>query len=134
MTARDIVRLTRQNLFRRKLRTLLTVLGVVIGCCSIVIMISIGIGMKVSQEKLLASMGDLTIIQVSSWSAQSKKLDRAAIKDMRSIPGVIALTPKLTLDEGNPRCMPGRIGALARRASNWLDSNLKPLKASAIRS
>lgn len=107
MTARDIVRLTRQNLFRRKLRTLLTVLGVVIGCCSIVIMISIGIGMKASQEKLLVSMGDLTIIQVSSGSAQSKKLDRAAIKDMRSIPGVIALTPKLTLDEGNPRLHAG---------------------------
>lgn len=35
-----------QNLMRRKSRTFLTVLGVLIGCCSIVIMVSLGIGMK----------------------------------------------------------------------------------------
>ena len=55
-----------QNLMRRKSRTFLTVLGVLIGCCSIVIMVSLGIGMKESQDKLLAQMGDLTIITVNA--------------------------------------------------------------------
>ena len=40
----DIARSCMQNLLRRKSRTVLTVLGVIVGCCSIVLMISIGQG------------------------------------------------------------------------------------------
>lgn len=66
MSRNDIFRMCLQNLMRRKSRTFLTVLGVLIGCCSIVIMVSLGIGMKESQDKLLAQMGDLTIITVNA--------------------------------------------------------------------
>ncbi len=52
MSRNDIFRMCLQNLMRRKSRTFLTVLGVLIGCCSIVIMVSLGIGMKESQDKL----------------------------------------------------------------------------------
>ena len=45
----DKLRMCARNLYRRKGRTFLTVSGVVIGCCAIIIMISIGIGMKESQ-------------------------------------------------------------------------------------
>ena len=40
----DSLSLSIKNLWRRKLRTILTVLGVAIGCCAIVIMLSLGIG------------------------------------------------------------------------------------------
>ena len=66
MSRNDIFRMCLQNLMRRKSRTFLTVLGVIVGCCSIVIMVSLGIGMKESQDKLLAQMGDLTIITVNA--------------------------------------------------------------------
>ena len=56
MKRNDLLRMCLQNLMRRKSRTFLTVLGVLIGCCSIVIMVSLGIGMKESQEKLLAEI------------------------------------------------------------------------------
>ena len=46
MKRNDLLRMCLQNLMRRKSRTFLTVLGVLIGCCSIVIMVSLGIGMK----------------------------------------------------------------------------------------
>ena len=55
----DLLAMCRQNLMRRKGRTFLTVLGVMIGACAIIIMVSIGIGMKESQEKMLSEMGDL---------------------------------------------------------------------------
>ena len=64
MKLRDLFGMCLQNLRRRKLRTFLTMLGVVIGCCSIVIMVSIGVGMGETQEKLLSEMGDLTLITV----------------------------------------------------------------------
>lgn len=50
MRLSDIGRMCIDNLKRRKGRTFLTVLGVFIGCTSIVVMVSIGAGMKESQE------------------------------------------------------------------------------------
>ena len=58
----DILRLCRQNLWRRKSRTILTVLGVIVGCCSIVLMVSLGQGINEQNEKMLKSMGDLSIV------------------------------------------------------------------------
>lgn len=98
MKARDLIMVCFQNLSRHKARTFLTVLGVIVGCCSVVIMISIGIGMKAAQEKALAQMGDLTIIQVypAGKGAKSAKLNRSTIEQMKGLPGVEAVTPKLT--------------------------------------
>ena len=98
MKTRDLFRLCLLNLRRRKSRTLLTALGVLIGCCSIVIMISIGIGMRESQRAMLAQMGDLTIITVypQAGAKAGKTLDAAAVNVMRRLPGVSAVTPRLT--------------------------------------
>lgn len=80
---------------------MLTVLGVVIGCCAIVIMISIGIGMKESQQALLEQMGDLSIITVypSGSGRSSKKLNQAAVQKMKQFPGVTAASPKMTPED-----------------------------------
>ena len=42
----DLLRMSINNLKRRKLRTFLTVLGVMIGTTSIVVMISLGLGLQ----------------------------------------------------------------------------------------
>ena len=42
----DLLGMSISSLFRRKLRTFLTVLGVIIGTASIVVMISLGIGLN----------------------------------------------------------------------------------------
>lgn len=44
MKISDLIAMCVQNLMRRKVRTLLTVVGVVVGTCAIVVMISIGVG------------------------------------------------------------------------------------------
>ncbi|MBS6954711.1 MAG: ABC transporter permease [Enterocloster asparagiformis] len=100
MKLKDLFRVCLQNLNRHKARTMLTVLGVIVGCCSVVIMISIGIGMKDSQEKALAQMGDLTIITVYSAgkSAKAAKLDERAVQKFREMSAVSAVMPKLTAD------------------------------------
>ncbi len=101
MRPKDIFTMCVQNLMRRRARTFLTVLGVLIGCCSIVIMVSLGIGMKESQEKMLAEMGDLTIITVSpAQGGHGKvKLDDAAVKSFSRVAGVEAVTPKKSLED-----------------------------------
>ena len=61
----DILRTAFMNLWRRKLRAVLTVLGMVIGVSSIVVMMSLGIGIKKSTMESYASMGSLTNITVN---------------------------------------------------------------------
>ncbi|HUM84778.1 MAG TPA: ABC transporter permease [Lachnospiraceae bacterium] len=109
MKRQDIFHMCLQNLMRRKSRTFLTVLGVVIGCCSIVIMISLGIGMKESQEKMLSQMGDLTIITVTApQGGHGKvKLDDTLVKKIKNMNGVEAVTPKISLDGYNLRLITG---------------------------
>ena len=100
MKRNDLLRMCLQNLMRRKSRTFLTVLGVLIGCCSIVIMVSLGIGMKETQERLLSEMGDLTIITVNApqGGRGKTKLDDPLLKRLRSLSGVEAVTPRLRLE------------------------------------
>ena len=51
MNWNDLLRMSINSLRRRKLRTFLTVLGVLIGTASIVVMISLGLGMQQSLYK-----------------------------------------------------------------------------------
>lgn len=81
-----MIKMCLQNLTRRKSRTILTVLGVVIGCCAIVTMMSIGFGVQNSQQIMLEGMGDLTLIQV--YSGGSTKLDDDAIRKFQNIANV----------------------------------------------
>ena len=101
MSRRDLVRVCLQNLLRHKARTFLTVMGVVLGCCSVIIMISIGIGMKKSQEQALSLMGDLTVISVykTGRSRRAAKITAKTMEEIRAIPGVQAATPKLSADQ-----------------------------------
>ena len=110
----DLVHLCRQTLFRRKSRTILTVLGVVVGCCSIVTMVSLGSGIDEQNKQMLASMGDLTIITVTgtnstggmqaagpmgmadSSGTATARLDDKDVKDFRSLQYVAAATGHIT--------------------------------------
>lgn len=82
----DIWKMCSENLRRRKGRTFLTVLGVFIGCCSIIVMVSIGIGMTESQNQMLQNMGDLTIIDGFFQDLEHRKRkehDDAAVETFR---------------------------------------------------
>ena len=61
----DLLRMSGSNLKRRKLRTFLTVLGVIIGTASIVVMISLGLGLQESLYQEVENSGGLTSIKVT---------------------------------------------------------------------
>ena len=64
----DLIRLSATNLWRRKLRTMLTMVGAMIGTASIVVMVSMGIGINQGYIDSVASTGELTTITVNSNS------------------------------------------------------------------
>ena len=88
----DLLTISVRNLWRRKTRSLLTVLGVVIGTSSIVVMISLGLALDAGFQEQLQQMGDLNIISVSEdgnqqgaekeaeTQAEFRNLDDLAIK------------------------------------------------------
>ncbi len=98
MKISDLLRLSFDNLRRRKGRTALTVIGVVVGTCAIIVMISLGIAINIQNEAMLASWGDLTQIQIYnySWSSTGSevpKLDDEMLDTIRAYPNVVAATP-----------------------------------------
>lgn len=100
MKFHDLLSLCLQNLKRQKSRTILTMLGVVVGVCSITVMVSLGIGLNEQSEKSLSSMGDLRVINVYSQGMDSpdstapNTLNDESVSSIESIPGVQAVTPK----------------------------------------
>ena len=102
----DIFIFALSNFLRRKARSALTVLGVVIGTAAVVIMLSIGIGMNKGFEDQISSWGDLREISVytktgsyneetGEWeqAAVVEPLDDIAIENIKKIDGVKAVSP-----------------------------------------
>ncbi|MCR5521783.1 MAG: ABC transporter permease [Lachnospiraceae bacterium] len=99
----DLFKMGLRNLFRRKARTLLTVIGVIIGTVSIVVMISVGIGMNESFEASVMENGSMTIINISSdnweenengeYTQTTQKLNDETLEKIRAIEHVKGITP-----------------------------------------
>ena len=64
MSFSDLLKMSLSSLWRRKLRTVLTVLGVVVGTASIMVMISLGLGLSKSNMEQIEQYGGLTTITV----------------------------------------------------------------------
>lgn len=72
----DLFKLALSNLTRRKTRTFLTILGVVIGTASIVVMVSLGLGMSQMMLKSYQDEGSLTMIRVYESYERSDSNDK----------------------------------------------------------
>lgn len=106
MKISDLIKIGLRNLKRRKARTTLTVMGVVIGTISIVVMISIGIGMKKSYTQQVMEQGSLTSITVNSTggyvddkgnyvSIKADPMDDKLVTKIRDIPHVKSVVPMI---------------------------------------
>jgi len=105
----DLIRLILENLGRHKGRVVLTAVGVIIGTASVVVLVSLAIGLQQSATNNLYGISDLTRIEVSpSWdqvyaetekagggggTTQAKMLTTSALEEIAAIPGVKAVIP-----------------------------------------
>lgn len=122
MKFKDLIAMALRNLNARRLRTFLTVLGVIIGATSIIIMLSIGVGFKKINNDFFASLGDLTVLDVRSnmiWSDEmeknarkdNKKLNNQAVNEIKQVPHVSAV---MALYSGNANLKSGRLESYAQ--------------------
>ncbi len=105
MRIADLLGLSIKNLWRHKVRTFLTVMGVMIGAGAIVVMISLGLAMNKNFETQASQMGSLTMIQIMNYNQGGKTadgkdipvLDDAMIAKISRMPGVEMATPLMDL-------------------------------------
>jgi len=106
MSITDMLSMAFLNLWRRKMRAFLTVLGMVIGVASIVVMVSLGIGIRQATIDSFAGTGSLTTISVSSYSwvdngsgggsSRETELNKKSVSAMKQIEGVQSVMPPVT--------------------------------------
>ena len=78
-----------KNLFRRKTRTLLTVLGIAVGVSMIVALGAIGEGMRSGYASMFGGSGaDLTLMQQGAYDITMSGVDEQAVADIAAVPGV----------------------------------------------
>jgi putative ABC transport system permease protein len=100
-----IIKIASRALRRNKLRTALTMLGIIIGVGAVIAMVSIGNGAKAMVEAQIASLGQ-NVMQVMSgsitrgglhtgWGTAGTLTIEDANAIQREIPGVIATSPEI---------------------------------------
>lgn len=95
MTSLDILKMALRNLTKRKMRTALTILSVVIGASSIIIMVSLGIALDESFEKQIEKMGSITNVELSVNYGAKNGITTDVINKIKALEGVTAVTPVL---------------------------------------
>lgn len=107
MRISDLIKMGLRNLSRRKARTSLTVIGVVIGTISIVVMISIGIGMNSNYKSQVMELGSLNTITVERYAAimdddgnyvdsKEQRMDDNLVEQIKVMDHVKAVSPVLS--------------------------------------
>ncbi|MDR2355641.1 MAG: ABC transporter permease, partial [Clostridiales Family XIII bacterium] len=101
MNNRDMVALSLKNLLRRKTRTVLAILGVLIGICAIIVMLSIGFGLQKSFRDSLEGFGNMHLITIygnpDAVGGKKAKLDDITLADIGKMQSVEAITPTVSI-------------------------------------
>jgi len=106
MKISDLIKMGLRNLSRRKARTALTVLGVMIGTVFIVIMVSIGIGMNNTFDKQFMENGAMTVVRIEQYGSiidedgnwlgsKEQVLDDTLVEMVKQVEHVNAVAPVL---------------------------------------
>ena len=97
MKFRDLLTLALRNLFRRKTRTVLTVLGVIIGTSSILVMMSLGLGMSRQTKQLYQEAGSMKTITVYAFNQKGNETEITddTLKQLKQLDHVEDVSPQL---------------------------------------
>lgn len=84
-------------------------MGVTIGCCAIVLMMSLGIGSNEQTKVMLSNMGDLTAIEIWNYGGADRgnAVTERTLDTIRAIDNVDMVSPKKEFQEGNIRIVSG---------------------------
>ncbi|GBD34315.1 Macrolide export ATP-binding/permease protein MacB [bacterium HR35] len=106
MRINDLIQESIDSLKSNKLRTGLTILGIIIGIAAVISMISLGEGSKVSIQRSIESLGSNNLIVfpgivqpgrgfVSSGRGEAQVLKRDDVEEIKKIDNIVAISPEV---------------------------------------
>lgn len=114
MRRQDLLKMVWKNVWRNKMRTMLTVVAVAIGCSSIILMMSIAIGLKNNAEEEIKQQGSLLQVtihgKVDKSNGQFGNLSKKDYQALKAVPNVQAVLTTRTIQQ-NPKVKMGAYAA-----------------------
>lgn len=92
----DVLRMALGNLKRNRMRTVLTVSGVVVGIGAIVFLVSLGFGIQNLMVRKVANLEALTVITVRPGNKEDTKINEETVKKFKSFGEVSVVSPLLS--------------------------------------
>ncbi|MDD5341989.1 MAG: ABC transporter permease [Patescibacteria group bacterium] len=92
-----IVFLAVRSLRNRKLRSALTIGGMIVGIGAIVFLVSLGFGLQKLIKERVTNIEALTVLEVSTGESLLLKIDKKAIDSFKAIPNVVEVSPSVNL-------------------------------------
>jgi len=98
----ESLKTARQSIFSNKMRSLLTMLGIVIGVCAVVLLVSLGQGFQTSMTTTFEDMGASALYISSSTDKAVKSVreltlaDAEALADSSVAPSIAVVSPTLS--------------------------------------
>lgn len=94
MNIKNTVKMAFKSIFSNKMRTFLTMLGIIIGVFSVIVLVSLGQGTTASVTESIESMGS-NIINVTIKD-RSETFDYDDAMEIENLEGVLQITPSVT--------------------------------------
>ncbi|HOX48323.1 MAG TPA: ABC transporter permease [Spirochaetia bacterium] len=108
MTASKLAVLSARSIFRNRMRSILTSLGIIIGVCSVIVMVAVGEGSQAQIKARISSMGtNLIMVMPPRGPREANRLSTADVKRLRAessslaaISGTVRLSAKVVGGSG----------------------------------
>lgn len=95
MRISDCYKIAKGNLTRAKLRSSLTMLGIIVSIASIVMLVSLGVGLQKLSVDRIAGINALTRISVTAQSGSDQKVNDKTVKDIEKIANVTKVSKEV---------------------------------------
>lgn len=95
MNKLDLIIMSFKNLTKRKIRTCLTILSVIIGATSIIVMVSLGVALDEKFNEEIASIGSITTIRLNGYD---DKVEKSDIEKIQKLANVVAISPLIRMN------------------------------------
>jgi putative ABC transport system permease protein len=109
MTLRVLVKLSFRSILRNRMRSLLTTLGIIIGVCSVIVMVAVGEGSQASIRENISSMGtNLIMVNPPRGHGAANRLVMEDVEKIRkevvtlsAVSGVVRISSTVVGGSGN---------------------------------
>lgn len=130
MDIRESIRIASIDIRLNKLRTFLSMLGIVIGIASVIIIVALGNGLKYKIINQFSGLGANRIYINAGWDSETRRVGEISLNDItavRALPGITDVTPEVNWNtdvKGVTKTQPMEIRGIS--PDYFVINNMKP--------